>query len=324
MEILILGGTRFLGRHLAELSLARGHRLTLFHRGQTHPELFPQACRILGDRRADLSRLDQTWDAVIDTCGYLPRHVQASARALLERCAVYCFISSISVYQDLTPAGIDESHATASWADAWQQEELAMEHYGALKAHCEQAVAQLWGGRSLLVRPGLIVGPHDNSDRFSYWPRRAARGGSILVPAPPESLLQWVDVRDLARFILDRVEIGQGGTYNVTGRPCAAADFLTACCGLAQDAQPVWVSREFLAAHEVLLWKDLPVFVPDEASGLGSVSIARALAGGLELRPVQATLRDTLAWDRTRNFPELKAGLRREREAELLELWGKR
>ncbi len=323
MELLIIGGTRFLGRALSALALERGHALTLFHRGQTAPELFPMARHILGDRRSELARLEGSWQAVIDTCGYVPRQVRKSARWLRGRCASYCFISSISVYRDQDRPGLAEDAPVATWEEAWEVDELALERYGALKAACEQAVTEAWGDQGLLIRPGLIVGPHDPTDRFTWWPRRFARGGRVPVPEPRTAPLQWIDVRDLAAFILDRVESGQGGSFNATGplEPCSAERFLAGCADGAGAAAPVWVPRSFLAAHDVQLWRDLPVFAPDEAAGLGAVDIGRAAAAGLKTRPLAETVRATLDWDRARGLPALRGGLEAAREEELLALW---
>ena len=198
MKLLILGGTVFLGRHLVEAAQARGHQLTLFNRGQHNPELFAGVEKLRGDRSGDLSALrGRRWDAVIDTCGYIPRIVRASAELLADAVDHYTFVSSLSVYADTSRPGIDESAPVGQLADE-TVEDITGETYGPLKALCEQAAGRALPGRVLTVRPGLIVGPHDPTDRFTYWPVRVARGGALLAPGRPERRVAFVDVRDLA------------------------------------------------------------------------------------------------------------------------------
>ncbi len=216
MKILIIGGTRFLGRHLVNSARSRGHSVTLFNRGQSNPNLFMQVDKIQGDREKDLDQLTGHWDAVIDTCGYFPRIVKMSAEALKDKVENYVFISSISVYSDFSKIGINESDAVGKIEDE-TVESMEGGAYGPLKALCEKAVQDVFSIRSLIIRPGLIVGPHDPTDRFTYWPVRVARGGDILAPDRPEALTQIIDVRDLSDFIIELVQQNVSGVFNATG-----------------------------------------------------------------------------------------------------------
>lgn len=326
MRLLVLGGTRFLGRHFVEAALAAGHAVTLFNRGRTAPGLFPRAESLAGDRDGGLGALaGRTWDAVLDTSGYLPRVVRASARALAGRAGSYAFVSSISAYATPLAPGADESAPLATLADP-AAEEVTGETYGGLKAACEREVAGAFPGRALLVRPGLIVGPHDSTDRFPYWPRRLARGGEVLAPGDPAQPVQVIDARDLAEWLLAMLGRGAGGTFNATG-PAARLTFGALLEGAARaldaDVRVTWVDEAFLLARGVRPWTELPLWVPREEAGFDEVSIARALAAGLALRPLAETVRDTLAWDLAR--PEAARDgspvLGPEREAQLLAEW---
>ncbi|MGD8405626.1 MAG: NAD-dependent epimerase/dehydratase family protein [Anaerolineales bacterium] len=326
MDILIIGGTLFLGRHIVEAALERGHRLTLFNRGQTNPEVFPEIETILGDRETDLDKLaKRKWDAVIDTCGYFPRIVGLSAQNLRNAVKTYVFISSISVYTNFSTVGITEDHPVATIEDE-TVEEITGETYGAIKALCEKAVEDFFPGRALIIRPGLIVGPHDPTDRFTYWPTHVARGGSVLAPENSEIPVQIIDVRDLADFTIKLIEQKRSGTYNVTG-PDYELQFgtiLETCKQVSgSNASFVWASADFLAQNNVAPWSDLPVWVPDttEDAGFSRVDVSKAVAAGLTFRPLDETVRDTLDWAKTRPTDyEMRAGLKPEREAELLEL----
>jgi nucleoside-diphosphate-sugar epimerase len=223
MRILILGGTVFLGRALVDEALRRGHRLTLFNRGRSNPGLYPQVERLTGDRKHDLSALaGRVWEAVIDTCGYLPGVVALSAAALANSVEHYTFISTESVYASPLQPGLDESASVGLLEDE-SVEEISGGTYGPLKALCERAVEAALPGRTLVVRPGLIVGPYDASDRFTYWPWRVAQGGRVLAPGRPERGVQFIDVRDLAAWIIRLVERRQTGVYNADGVPGAVS-----------------------------------------------------------------------------------------------------
>jgi 2'-hydroxyisoflavone reductase len=324
MRILIIGGTRFLGRHLVEAALARRHEVTLFNRGQSNPELFPQLETILGDREKDLDRLrGRKWDTVIDVAGYLPRIVRLSAAVLEPNVGRYVFISSLSVYADFKKIGIDESYPVAK-IEGESVEEITGETYGPLKALCEKAVREIYGERALIVRPGLIVGPHDPTDRFTYWPVRVARGGDVLAPQKPEATTQIIDVRDLSDFIIKLIEENASGVYNATGPEyeLTMGKLLEVSKQVSgSDANFHWASVEFLNQNKVEAWSDLPAWIPDDEEGVGfaRIDISKAIQAGLTFRPLEETVRDTLEWAGTRPADhEWKAGLTAEREAEVL------
>lgn len=327
MKILILGGTVFVGRAIVEACIGRGHEVTLFNRGQRNADLFPELEQLRGNRDGDLEALrGRRWNAVIDPSGYLPRLVRASAELLAEAVDHYTFISSISVYAGFPTRGMDES-APLGTLDDPSAEEITGETYGPLKVLCEQAVAETFPGRSLIVRPGLIVGPHDPTNRFTYWVDRVARGGEVLVPDAPEQDVQVIDARDLAEWVVELVERRQTGIYNATGPAyhLTLQQVLETCkTTTSSDAQWVWVDPEFLAAQGVEQWTDLPLWIRDTQTmvGFSAMSIERALAAGLTLRPLATTIADTLAWSRALPADtERRAGLAPEREAELLRLW---
>jgi 2'-hydroxyisoflavone reductase len=335
MKLLILGGTVFLGRYLVEAALARGHEVTLFNRGQHNPELYPEVEKLRGDRDGDLAALrGRRWDAAIDTSGYVPRVVRASAELLAEAIEHYTFISSISVYPHFRRLGQDESAPVGTLEDP-TIEEVNGETYGPLKALCEQAVEQALPDRTLVIRPGLIVGPHDVSDRFTYWVRRVAQGGEVLAPAHPGWHTQLIDVRDLAEWTVRMVEQKQIGVYNATGPEyeLTIGQLLDTCRAVSgSDARFTWVSEQFLLAQEVGPWIELPLWIPQsdpDMLGFSDVSCARAIAAGLTFRDLGLTVRDTLGWDASRanraDAPsqalQLRAGLSREREQALLQAW---
>jgi len=326
MNILIIGGTRFLGRHLADAILARGHTLTLFNRGKTNPGLYPQVETILGDRELDLGLLSgRAWDAVIDTCGYFPRIVGLSAQALRDTTGLYVFISSISVYADTSKIGIDENDAVGTLEDT-SLEQITGGSYGPLKALCEQTVQAALPGRALIIRPGLIVGPYDPTDRFTYWPVRAARGGAVLAPEKPAVPVQIVHARDLAEFTLHLIEQKATGIYNATGPDyeLSMGAMLETCKQVsASDALFRWAPVDFLAENKVEPWSDMPVWVPDTPAdaGFSRVDVSKAINAGLRFRPLSQTAQETLLWAQTRpDGHEWRAGLKQERERELLSL----
>ena len=310
MRILILGGTKFLGRAAAAAALERGHELTLFNRGTTNPELFPEVEQLHGDRKRDLALLAvRTWDAVIDPSGYIPADVRASAERLRDA-GRYVFISSVSVYADFS-TGPTETSPTAELGDL-PLDELAPDfsNYGPLKALSEVEVERIFREGALIVRPGLIVGPHDPTGRFTYWARRLRRGGEILAPGPPERVVQFIDVRDLAEWILDGVEQGLGGTFNATNEGVAWGELLA-------GADVAWVSDEFLQEHEVGPWMELPLWLPgSEWAGMHATDVGRAVEAGLRFRPLGETIGGAA------DAPvEDGVGLTPEREAELLAAW---
>lgn len=328
MKLLVLGGTRFLGRHFTRLALEADHEVTLFNRGQTNPDLFPGVEKLTGDRQSDLSSLEErTWDAVIDTSGYYPQSVRASAELLSNRAAHYTFVSTISVYADLSQPGLSEEAAiaTLNGLDLEEVEVITEETYGPLKAASEEACLGAFAGSVFIVRPGLIVGPHDPTDRFTYWPRRMDRGGDVLAPGVPERQVQLIDVRDLARWMLRSVESGREGTFNATGpeHQLTMQSVLAACAEAVEaEVEFMWVDESFLLEAGVQPWTELPLWLPEEHNGLLSIDTERAISEGLEFSPVVETARDTFEWDQTRGKRFHRGpGLGPARELALLQAW---
>jgi 2'-hydroxyisoflavone reductase len=335
MRILIIGGTRFVGRHLVEVARGRNHALTLFNRGQSDAGLFPDLEHIRGDRANpdDLAQLQsRRWDAVIDTCGYAPVIAQLSVNALKDCAAHYTFISSISVYADTRIAGITEDHPVGTLSDEAASAiktntDVTGETYGPAKALCEQAVLRAFPGKALIIRPGLIVGPNDPTDRFTYWPVRVAQGGAVLAPGSPDWVTQVIDGRDLATWTIAMVEAQQTGIYQATGpeHELTFGELLLTCQRASNsDAKPVWVDERWLLDQNVAPWSDLPLWIPTndpDYFGFSRTNCAKAIAAGLCFRPIAETVRDTLTWHDTRNVTQLKAGLSHERESELLAKW---
>ena len=329
MKLLILGGTVFLGRHLVDAALARGHAITLFNRGQHNVDLFPaqRVEKLRGNRDGNLDALQgKSWDAVIDTSGYVPRIVEASAKMLANAVEHYTFISTISVFPDTIPPNADETAPVIKLPDE-SVEQVTGETYGGLKALCEQVVERGLPGRALVIRPGLIVGPNDPTDRFTYWAHRIARGGAVLAPGNPSSPVQFIDVRDLAEWTIRLVEEKRTGVFNATGpaHPLTMQQTLDECVRVSQsDAHLTWVDEQFLLDHNVGPWIEMPLWVPekDNSAGMMQINCAQAIAHGLRFRPLSETIRDTLAWDATRPpETEWRAGMKPEREAELLSTW---
>lgn len=327
MKVLILGGTKFLGRHLTESALKAGHEVTLFNRGKTNPGLFPNVENLTGDRDNDLSSLKgRTWDVVVDTSGYIPRAVKATAELLADSVEHYTFISTISVYSDTTIYGMDENGPLATIDDE-TREDVTGETYGALKVLCERAAEAAMPGRVLNVRSGLIVGPHDPTDRFTYWPVRVAMGGEVLAPGKPEMVVQFIDARDQTDWIIRMAEARKTGTFNVTGpaQPLTMSELLeTAKAVTGSNATFTWVNDDFLVENEVAPFTELPLWIPETYNGLQALNIDRALAAGLTFRPLADTIRDTLNWNMKRtgeSGAQPRAGLMRDREEALLAKW---
>jgi 2'-hydroxyisoflavone reductase len=328
MNLLVIGGTRFVGRHLVEEAQQRGHDITLFNRGQSNADLFPDITHIRGDRDVprDLAQLSaqsnaSAWDAVIDTCAYFPRQVR-EVLEVIPKDAHYVFISSISVYanQDIPHQPED---AELLKLDPDTPEEVTGETYGGFKVLCEQQAQTQ--AKCLIARPGVIVGPHDPSDRFSYWPWRVAKGGQMLAPRGPELPCQFIDARDLARWTLDMLAEGQTGIYNLVNAAgnITLGDVLTTSQQLTQsDATFTWVDEDFLQAQEVAAWSELPMWLPGDVSNFMRVSNKAAQEAGLVTRPLTDTISDLLTWRET--LPEdyqLSAGLTIDRENVLLNNW---
>ncbi|MEO8019094.1 MAG: NAD-dependent epimerase/dehydratase family protein [Pseudomonadota bacterium] len=334
LKILILGGTRFIGLHMTALALERGHALTFFNRGKTRTDRFPNVERITGDRDGKIDGLkDRQWDVVIDNSGYVPRHVRASAELLAPNVRQYIFVSSISVYPNFQEPR-DENSAVAKMPDE-TVEKVDGETYGPLKALCEQAAMETMPGRATVIRPGLIVGPDDNTDRFTYWPARAARGGEFIAPGAPTDPFQVIDVRDLAAFTLAIVENKVTGTYNAVSNvnEFKFGELTDACIAAAKkQAKPAdapratWLPAEFLEEQKVEAWSEMPVWLPakgDEAAFAGTSNKA-ALAKGLKITPLKKTVNDTLAWHLARPAEErekLKSGIAPDKEAAVLAAW---
>ncbi len=319
MNVLLLGGPKFLGRAVIEAALERGDELTLFNRGTTNPELFPDVERLTGDRDGDLDALrGRTWDVVVDTGGYVPRVVRQSAELLADAAKRYVFVSSISVYASFA-GPMTEDSPVATLADP-STEEVGEGTYGALKAACEAVVEESFPARALHVRAGLIVGPHDPTGRFTYWPQRVARGGDVLVPGSLDRPVQIVDVRDLAGWMLAAAEAEVSGPINAT-TSSTMGDVFAACRAVTgSDAQAVEVDEAFLVEHEVGQWMELPVWIDShdpEWGGLLSIDTSRATAAGLRARPLEEIALGAL------EQAELVdgVGLTPEREAELLSAW---
>ena len=330
LKLLVLGGTAFLGPHFVRAAMANGHEVTLFNRGKTNPEMFRGLEQLRGDRdKQQLGALEgREWDAVIDTSGYVPAHVRQAASLLKDRVGHYQFISTISVYGNFNerPMLIDEDAGTAKVSQEVVDEvrtiRQAYRHYGAMKALCEQAAEAEMPGRVSNLRPGLIVGPMDRSDRFTYWPWRIDRGGEVLCPGDPDGHSQFVDVRDLAAWMLRCVEQDVTGVFNAVGFAgrTSLGEVLGACkCATSSDAQLTWVGEDFLRQQKVRAYTEMPLWIPDE--GRRMVRNQKAMDAGLTFRPVADTIRDTLAWAKTeRGDKPWRAGPKPERERELLAL----
>jgi 2'-hydroxyisoflavone reductase len=337
MRLLILGGTGFLGPHIVRTATDRGHEMTLFNRGKTNPHLFPNIEKLEGNRDPDkdagLSALrGRDWDAVIDTSGYVPRIVDASASLLADHAGHYTFISSISVYDGFAKHGISEDDPVGTIEDE-TVEQVTGVTYGPLKALCEQAAEKAMPGRTISIRPGLIVGPGDPTDRFTYWPVRVSKGGEVLAPGTPGDPLQQIDARDLAAFVIHSIEQRTTGAYNAV---CPAdsnsmGKTLDACkAESGSHATFTWVPADFLEAQGVSAWGDLPNWSPTtgDLAGINQVDVERAIAKGLTIRPIAETIRDTLEWtrewdDERRNAfgNGRKPGLSPAREQAVLAAW---
>lgn len=341
MKILILGGTKFLGRHLLAAAQARGAEITLFNRGKISRENIEGVEQIFGDRNSDLEKLrNRRWDAVIDTSGYLPQTVKLSAEALKDSVSQYVFVSSISAYADFSQPGFDETAPVAELPEEQQKKVDSIEltgdipayalgeMYGALKVQCEWAAEVAMPGRVLNVRSGLIVGEFDPTDRFTYWVMRVADGGEVLAPGNPNRFVQMIDARDLSEWIIRMVERGETGTFNVTGKPfeLSMGEMLKEIRNVSgSDAELVWVSEDFLKRENVQAWSEMPLFMPESEKALRgflSANVDKALQKDLSFRPLSETIRETLDW-RRKKTDELKAGIDLKTERDLLRKWHK-
>ncbi|GGM12418.1 NAD-dependent epimerase/dehydratase family protein [Dactylosporangium sucinum] len=327
MRMLVVGGTRFVGRHIVEQAIGRGHDVTLLHRGRSGAGLFPQAAHILADRNGDLSGLGHgSWDVTVDVSGYLPRQVRDLADALDERGGRYVYISSVSVY-DNPPPGFTEDAALRELPDP-TIEEITDETYGGLKAACERVAHERFGSGTLIVRPTYVVGPYDHLCRFTWWVERVARGGEILAPGPPGAAVQVIDARDLASWTLDMIERREAGVFH-TAYPRPPFPFRDLLEAMVVEVGPpgttlTWVDPDFLGdrgvdADSLPLWS---AFDPEAAGNLADPSAA--LAAGLSPRPLSATIRETHDHAIRHPLPPPPARLTPEREAALLTEWRER
>jgi 2'-hydroxyisoflavone reductase len=336
LRILVLGGTAFLGPATVEIARARGHEITLFNRGRTNQHLYPDLTKLKGDRFDDLTALETgEWDVCIDNSGYIPRTVKASTELLKDRVKQYIFISSISVFADFSIKGMDEKSPVGTLTEeeisaAQGMRDITGTNYGPLKALCEQANTEVFGRNACNIRPGLIVGPMDRSDRFTYWPVRISKGGEVLAPGTPDTVTQVIDVRDLAEFIVLAAEKKFGGTYNATSpaEELTMGELLETCRKVsASNATFTWADAAFLEEQEVAAWSDMPVWVPLEGEEAGHpfINVDKAVKAGLTFRPISETVRGTLDWWATvsqeRKDNPMRSGLTPEREAEVLAAW---
>jgi len=337
MKVLILGGTRFLGRSLVEEALKRGHEITLFNRG-TNKDTFPEVEQLFGNRDGDVSQLkNRKWDVVIDTCGFTPQQIKKIATVLGENIEHYTYISSISVYKDWVPLNITEDyHLQSMPLDKLKEIEEGRispyEYYGALKVLCEKEAEKHWPRRVLHVRAGMLVGPYDYTDRLPYWVQRVAQGGKVLVPGRPNRPVQLIDVKDLAIWVFNMAEKRKAGTFNVTGpdyeltieKLLNSIKFIT-----YSDAEFVWTDEKFLLDHKILPWTEMPFWIPEHFpleeqtepwKGTFCISIEKAITAGLSFRPLEDTITDVYKWEKKRQDTERKAGISRQREQELLDI----
>ena len=327
MRILILGGTIFVGRAMVNAAQQRGHEVTLFNRGKSGPDLFPEVETLHGNRDGGLDALKgREWDAVIDTSGYVPRIVRQSAELLKDRVKHYTFISTISVYQEPITPGADEDAPLSSLPDETIEDPRG-EYYGPLKVMCERVVQEIYPENSFIPRPCIVVGPEDRWDRFAYWLHRINQGGEVLAPGKPERKIQFIDARDLADWVVKMVEAKATGIYNAVGpqEPLAMGDFLAVCKQASgSNAQLTWVDDSFLEANGVGPMWEMPFWMPESdpsAQGTFALDNSKARQAGLIFRPVEEIAADTLKWDHGRPEHRWRAGLLPDRERELLEKW---
>lgn len=312
MRLLILGGTRFVGRHLVEAALSAGHAVTLFNRGTSAPDLFPGVESLRGDRAGDHAALRSgSWDAVVDVSAYRPESVRAATGALRGRARTYVLVSTVSVYAAFQDGGAEDA---AAWdPETATEAQAGPELYGPRKRACELALASAWDGPWCVARPCVVAGPHDPTDRFTYWPARLARGGRVLVPGAPGAFAQFVDARDLAAFLLIAAAGGTRGTFNVVGPALPFPSFLDACSAPSKSrAERVAAPDDFLVKEKVAPYVELPLWIPGRTRPWDG---AKAAAAGFRARPAAETAADVLRW---KPAGPLAAGLKPEREAALL------
>jgi 2'-hydroxyisoflavone reductase len=330
MNILVLGGTAFLGPDIVEPLLERGHAVSIFNRGKTNPGLFPKAEKLVGDRNSDLKSLEgRSWDVVIDVPATHPKWVRRTCELLSKTCKSYLFVSTISVYNDFANPIDEQSPTFAPEPDIEDMKQVNNMTYGPMKRRCEELVMEFFPKTGTIVRPGLIVGPDDPTDRFTYWPARIDRGGDVLAPMPADQPVQFVDSRDLGRFIVSLVEDGHSGTFNATGpaAPMSMVGLLHGCrAATSADVRFTWVDEAFLLEQGVGPFMEMPLWVPgDDMKNFMTVDCSKARSVGLNFRPLAETARDTMAWVRTLPADrKWTAGLAAEREQAVLKAWRER
>jgi 2'-hydroxyisoflavone reductase len=339
MKVLILGGTRFLGRALVKEALKRGHEITLFNRG-TNKEKFPEVEQLIGNRDSDVSHLEnRKWDVVMDTCGFAPHQIKKIAAVLGDNIEHYTYISSISAYKDWIPLNITEDYHLQSMPpdnklkDVEEGKISPYEYYGALKVLCEAEAEKHWPGRVLHIRAGLLVGPLDYTDRLPYWVQRVAQGGKVLVPGRPDRPVQLIDIKDVATWVFDMAENRKVGMFNVTGpdNELTIEELLNNCKVVTNsDAEFVWTDEQFVLDHKIQPWTEMPLWIPEHFplegetepwKGASFISVEKAVNAGLSFRPLEDTIHDVYQWEKARKNSERKTGISREREEELLETW---
>lgn len=336
MKILVIGGTKFSGRHLVKSALANNHEVTIFHRGNHSTDELGDVEEIIGDRVFDLDKLEnRTWDVCVDMCGYLPQWVESSANALKDSVKKYVFISSISAYDTDVEPNYKEDAKLARLTPEQEKKFAELdakgdvgaadlgEMYGALKTLCEEETAKAFPENHLIIRPGLIVGEYDFTDRWTYWVMRVAKGGEVLSPANPNANVQFIDAKNLMEWLVHLLENDETGVYNAVNKPfdLTFGAMLEEIKKVSEsDSTFTWVSDEFMKENRVTPWSDMPVHVPESLEFIRTANIDNALEKGLKIRPLNETISDTLKWRRTID-EDLKAGITRERESELLKKW---
>ncbi|MGV3265345.1 SDR family oxidoreductase [Cytobacillus pseudoceanisediminis] len=340
MKVLILGGTRFLGKAMVEEGLKRGYEITLFNRGN-YKEAFSEVEQLIGDRDGDVSQLEnRKWDVVVDTCGFAPHQINKVAAVLGNSIEHYTYISSISVYKDWIPLNIAEEYHLQSMPpdrlknvlkDVEEGKISPYEHYGTLKVLCEAEAEKYWPGRVLHIRAGQLVGPFDYTDRLPYWVQRVAEGGNIVVPGRPDRPIQLIDVKDIATWAFDMMKKRKAGTFNVTGPDyeLTMEELLNTCKAITNsDGQFVWVDEQFLLDHQIQPWTEMPLWIPESFPLEGEtqpwkmcISVKKALDSGLSFSPLEETIHDVYQWEKARQDSKLKTGISREKEQELLNSW---
>lgn len=328
LSVLILGGTSFLGPHLVHEFQDSGHQVTLFNRG-SQSNTFVHVEELRGDRDGALQALQsRNWDVVIDTSGLLPRVVEASSKILANATKHYIYLSSISVYKDFISQGIDEDYPLLELQDK-TTEAVTDETFGALKASSEKIILDYFPNRALIIRPGLIVGPLDNTKRFSYWPLRMLKEGNMLAPGAPNQSVQFIDVRDLAKWIVKTAEKRLVGIYNATGpeTPLSFEKLLHVCQEVTKNNVDItWVDEDFLITHQVQDWIELPLWLSYKRNrpGFGTISIHKARNAGLIFRPLSETIIAILEEAKINKAKNEKIGLDPEKEQMILKSWKQR